>query len=432
MLKKRISWRMYRGTALICVGTVAAVLHSSKAELCATANDLIRNYTHNFPYQIFLAFTAIFAIVLHLVYCAYRRSVDRGSPLPHAQTVLPVTYAAFSAIFGTQSVVQAKCLAELLQGAMPTIYPVFLSWFTYFALFAWILLVAVWLYRMNQALGLYDPIFIIPLLQVDFILFAIVAGGIYFREFDDFTPRMWIGFTCGIALVFVGLFMLAPTEQRNAEKIAPAGVEEQQLRVTSDEDSYSLRVSAPKDSNVCPPQTPAQARIEIEEPVVVARSPFHDTTLNLEETPRSQSHPGRTTTTKTRPSSSTPHQISALSYVTSISAQFNKNDLDQWRPSRGSSTSGTPIAPSRRKSSDAALGRVGRFELRESSWVRRHVSENGERPDLPLENWDRDNAKKFAIDETAEFRGAEQSADPRSPTSLLERHADTDTCLRTI
>jgi hypothetical protein len=40
----------------------------------------------------------------------------------------------------------------------------------------WLFFGGVWLYRMNEALSLYDPLFIIPLLQVNFIIFAIVSG----------------------------------------------------------------------------------------------------------------------------------------------------------------------------------------------------------------------------------------------------------------
>jgi hypothetical protein len=43
-------------------------------------------------------------------------------------------------------------------------------------LVGWLGFVGVWLFRMNEALSLYDPLFIIPLLQVNFILFAIVSG----------------------------------------------------------------------------------------------------------------------------------------------------------------------------------------------------------------------------------------------------------------
>ena len=78
----------------------------------------------------------------------------------------------------------------------------FLNYWTYVTLFAWVFFVAVWLYRMNEALGLYDPIFIIPLLQAGFIIFAIISGGIYFGEFSRFEPGHWLFFCFGIFFVF--------------------------------------------------------------------------------------------------------------------------------------------------------------------------------------------------------------------------------------
>jgi hypothetical protein len=38
-----------------------------------------------------------------------------------------------------------------------------------------------WLKRLNDALALYDPLFIIPLLQANFIFFAIISGGIFYQ-----------------------------------------------------------------------------------------------------------------------------------------------------------------------------------------------------------------------------------------------------------
>ena len=40
-----------------------------------------------------------------------------------------------------------------------------------------------WLYRLSSALGKYDPLFIIPMLQSNYILFSTVTGGIFFQEF---------------------------------------------------------------------------------------------------------------------------------------------------------------------------------------------------------------------------------------------------------
>ena len=126
--------------------------------------------------------------------------------------MLPVCYALTSAMVGTQSVVQAKCLSEivsiLLDGmgggsggdaAAPADAPanasavaaplpgevgadtrgageiVFTSWFTYFVIGYFLVSVGFWLYRLQSALSKYDPLFIIPLLQASYIVFATIG-----------------------------------------------------------------------------------------------------------------------------------------------------------------------------------------------------------------------------------------------------------------
>jgi hypothetical protein len=68
-----------------------------------------------------------------------------------SDTVIPLTYAAFSALFGTQSVVQAKCLMMCLSltlgGNNQFTHP-----FTYAMLGAWLVTVYIWLVRMGKAL----------------------------------------------------------------------------------------------------------------------------------------------------------------------------------------------------------------------------------------------------------------------------------------
>ena len=107
---------------------------------------------------------------------------------------------------GTQSVVQAKCLSEivsiLLDGmgdnadaaadaaanssAVAALLAepdtrgageiVFTSWFTYFVIGYFLVSVGFWLYRLQSALSKYDPLFIIPLLQASYIVFATIGG----------------------------------------------------------------------------------------------------------------------------------------------------------------------------------------------------------------------------------------------------------------
>jgi hypothetical protein len=56
----------------------------------------------------------------------------------------------------------------------------------YFVLATWLLMVTYWLQRLDSSLEKFPPMFIIPVMQVFFVLFAIICGGIYFEEFNAF------------------------------------------------------------------------------------------------------------------------------------------------------------------------------------------------------------------------------------------------------
>lgn len=108
---------------------------------------------------------------------------------------------------------------------------------------------SVWLFRLNSALSMFDPIFAIPLLQANFIFFAIVSGGIYFQvteqiyhhfklikiwlnfnavvqnfepnsnpdsshqEFNYMSTFKWFGFIPGVIIIFVGISLLSPPDE---------------------------------------------------------------------------------------------------------------------------------------------------------------------------------------------------------------------------
>ena len=110
---------------------------------------------------------------------------------------------------GTQSTLQAKCLSELLSALDPTALTDSL---TYLTLFGFVGGTAFWLYRMNEALALFEPLFIIPVLQVFWTFFATLNGGIFFREFMQpaFLQRGVGGFVLGVCVIFSGVYFLAP------------------------------------------------------------------------------------------------------------------------------------------------------------------------------------------------------------------------------
>jgi hypothetical protein len=105
-----------------------------------------------------------------------------------------------------------------------------------------------WLYRVNRALSVFDGLFIIPILQAKslaqpraarvtsprqafFVIWTIIVGGVYFKEFDHFSVRpsscspapsrpphsfcsaqfgQALGFSSGVLVVIFGVFLLAP------------------------------------------------------------------------------------------------------------------------------------------------------------------------------------------------------------------------------
>jgi len=77
-----------------------------------------------------------------------------------------------------------------------------------------------WAVQMNKSLGLYDPLFIIPLLQSSYITFGATASGIFYQEFRTLHevglagPATWFFFIIGMIMIVVGILLLAPGNVR--------------------------------------------------------------------------------------------------------------------------------------------------------------------------------------------------------------------------
>lgn len=214
MLKANVTKTMLVGTGLTVMGTILAVQFSSRQTLNLRTEDIKILYK-NPAYLIYLALMVGMLFLLNYVYHFYEKRKLSGKPLRHSGAIMQISYSIWSALFGTQSVVQAKVLAELLTVHSSGEQNIFHSWFTYATLFVWIITVAVWLSRLNNALSKFDPLIIIPLLQCSFIFFAIVSGGIFFKEFNEFTVTQWVGFWSGVLVMFSGLILLTPVASKN-------------------------------------------------------------------------------------------------------------------------------------------------------------------------------------------------------------------------
>eukprot|EP00602_Paraphysomonas_sp_CaronLab_P009074 CAMPEP_0185026306 /NCGR_PEP_ID=MMETSP1103-20130426/10228_1 /TAXON_ID=36769 /ORGANISM="Paraphysomonas bandaiensis, Strain Caron Lab Isolate" /LENGTH=304 /DNA_ID=CAMNT_0027559825 /DNA_START=543 /DNA_END=1457 /DNA_ORIENTATION=- len=159
----------------------------------------------------FMLFLLIILIVLHVTYVIYTTNEHTGTPLPGNGIVRPSTYAIVSATVGTQSVLQSKCLAELIKATINGENQ-FNKPFVYIIVLVFALGLSFWLYRMNAALKKFDGLIIIPLLQVFWTTSAILQGGVYFQEFVKFKPQQTVGFLSGVVIVFIGVYLLTPKD----------------------------------------------------------------------------------------------------------------------------------------------------------------------------------------------------------------------------
>jgi hypothetical protein len=206
---------MYFGTLLTVAGTIVAVIFSSSTSKTPDIDDLWNNWLAA-PFVTYLIIMGCSIGGINVWYSAIDVAEKKGKPMPYSHIVKPLLYATWSALFGTLSVVNAKVLAELLRIQAGGIN-IFVTWFFYATLGMWFFTVGVWLYRLNDALSKFDPLFIIPLLQCNFILFAIISGGIFFKEFETFSSGQWGGFCSGVLVMFTGLSFLTPSPEDTEE-----------------------------------------------------------------------------------------------------------------------------------------------------------------------------------------------------------------------
>jgi len=252
--------RMYAGTVVTIGGVILTVFSASVVgTLEADFADLMALWL-NPAWILYLLVCAALGVTLQATHKFYERAEAAGASLPHSELVLPVTYATFSALFGTLNAVFAKILSELITLQIEQDVDIFFggdAWFTWVSLVACVVLSGVWLFRMNEALGLYDPLFIIPLLQVNFILFAIVSGGIYFQEFSYFEPLNWCGFLMGIGLLIAGIYLLSPDPSLTASMRSPRPSATASLTASSDQAASRTASRTPSSVSLADDLSPA-------------------------------------------------------------------------------------------------------------------------------------------------------------------------------
>ena len=231
--KREITRRMVIGSCLIILGVVGAIVCGPRGGAEFTISQLIGFWAH----ELWLGFLGVsigLGLVCLYVHRIHQRALDAGKPKRSYRVILPVTFAWSSATVGAQAVVQSKMMSELVSLVFSdgfsgdSIVELLKSWFFYFNLVLLLMSMVGWIYRLGMALKLYDPIFMIPLIQSFYILLSTLTGGIYFQEFIGMEPfgnpdlfGFGIGmFVLGFAVMFWGLYLLMPVGNFSEEEPA--------------------------------------------------------------------------------------------------------------------------------------------------------------------------------------------------------------------
>lgn len=223
ILHEKIEKYAYAGVALIITGCIFIVIFGAHGTKNYRPEELAALYGRS-EYVCYLLGAGFLACVVSLAYSSMKQKImrDRGigrfdiakSTIRERQ-ILAVFFSIKSALFGTQAVVLAKSLSMLLIQALhpnPAYSNPLFSYQTYFIILGFIAAATYWVTRLNHGLRLFEAVYLIPMMQICWILFSTIAGGIYYEEFTGFGTKEYAAYAAGFICVLIGVAMLCPRD----------------------------------------------------------------------------------------------------------------------------------------------------------------------------------------------------------------------------
>lgn len=228
---EEVSYTMMGATGSIVAGNVLVVIFSEHSAVKYTGTEIFNLWATNTAFHIYLGVMGSVAVACECTYRHYNycRMVESKLLWMHS-FIESACYCTASSFIGTLAVMNAKCLSMYLTGDQPGVE--FSSAPLYVALFVWLSFVTFWFRRMDHGLNLFPPLFFIPVLMISFVFINIIAGGIFFKEFELFDDSQYAGFCVGAFMILVGVYFLAPANDMDIGPSAePAEVEGEGLVV---------------------------------------------------------------------------------------------------------------------------------------------------------------------------------------------------------
>ncbi|DAZ96002.1 TPA: hypothetical protein N0F65_009303 [Lagenidium giganteum] len=221
-LKEKFSRLDAMGTSLVMGGICVVAAFANKESDCYTVTELVHLYSE----PLFIMYVVVMICSCLALYAStkYLEKVLRlhgssSTVYKRFARLHPVCYPALSGVFGAQSVLFAKSVAELIKTTAHGENQ-FVNFGTYaiaFSMFACIFLQIHWLAHGLQS---FDAVFIVPVFQCFFISISIFGGGVYFNEFATMSSLALGMFFTGVAVTLSGVYLLS---KREMNVLRPSG-----------------------------------------------------------------------------------------------------------------------------------------------------------------------------------------------------------------
>eukprot|EP01010_Urceolus_cornutus_P003762 NODE_548_length_1558_cov_314.976143_g412_i0.p1 GENE.NODE_548_length_1558_cov_314.976143_g412_i0~~NODE_548_length_1558_cov_314.976143_g412_i0.p1 ORF type:complete len:409 (-),score=61.14 NODE_548_length_1558_cov_314.976143_g412_i0:193-1419(-) len=205
------------GTALIVVGNLVVVIWSSHADISYDVRDLQQIFTGSaYGWFILGAIISVILLLAAQIFLSRRYSItakDFTDDNHNASFVILQSYGFIyvlvSGVVGTQSVTYAKALSILGRLVISGETQWMTRLFPYLVTLAWFGCMVFWMIRRTRVLLMFDSMFIVPVLQVVWIVLSVVQGAVFFNELSDFTKLQAVMFSFGMLILFIGVAIIA-------------------------------------------------------------------------------------------------------------------------------------------------------------------------------------------------------------------------------
>ncbi|GFR49777.1 hypothetical protein Agub_g11717 [Astrephomene gubernaculifera] len=216
-------------TLCIIGGCVLLVVFGNQSSETYTVAMLMHFYTQP-AYVIYLVMMGVFVFGFYIVYLHCKKVSRKHGAAAGWTVMLMVSYAIFSALLGSQSVLFGKSISvvvrSIISGPGSVRITQLKSWYTYVAPLIFIFVALFWVTRLNKGLRMFPAMLVVPLMQIAWTLFSIVSGMLYFQEYTGFTTLKAIMFPVGVLVVFFGVFLLTVGHRGGAAEELEGELEE--------------------------------------------------------------------------------------------------------------------------------------------------------------------------------------------------------------